>query len=218
MDHDFNGSPSNKRYSSSGALCTGINTIMDYYQVVLNTLIWKLIFNFLKEFIFHVSLTLPAGQLALLKTSPLTTTVLGHLPMDPAAWHFWEMILLPQPLPPPPQQLPMTTQLLLGQIRRPPQPVVRQDAEVLSGPTTSTVTMKTITPAATGTEGLAVTTASKNLSLSSRFVQIKIRVWLLPFGCNISMTTLLSWIQVTGLLIKTYRIFLKFFYSNLVYE
>jgi len=32
MDHDFNGSPSNKRYSSSGALCTGINTIMDYYQ------------------------------------------------------------------------------------------------------------------------------------------------------------------------------------------
>ena len=72
------------------------------------------------------------------------------------------MILLPQPLPPPPQQLPMTTQLLQGQIRRPPPPVVRQDAEVLSGPTTSTVMMKTITPAATGMEGHAVTTASKN--------------------------------------------------------
>ena len=71
------------------------------------------------------------------------------------------MILLPQPLPPPPQQLPMTTQLLQGQIRRPPPPVVRQDAEVLSGPTTSTVMMKTITPVATGTEGHAVTTTSK---------------------------------------------------------
>ena len=171
MDHDFNGSPSNKRYSSSGALCTGINTIMDYYQVVLNT--WKLIFNFLKEHIFHVSLTLPAGQLALLKTSPLTTTVLGHLPMDPAAWHFWEMILLPQPLPPPPQQLPMTTQLLQGQIRRPPPPVVRQDAEVLSGPTTSTVMMKTITPVATGTEGHAVTTTSKNFFPA--FIQKKLK-------------------------------------------
>merc|ERR1711951_63705 len=53
-----------------------------------------------------------------------------------------------------------TTQLLLGQVRRPPPPVVRQDAEVLSGPTTSTVMMKTITPAATGTEGHAVITTS----------------------------------------------------------
>ena len=33
MGHDFTGSdPNNKRYSSTGALCTGIDGYMDYYN------------------------------------------------------------------------------------------------------------------------------------------------------------------------------------------